>query len=88
MADSRTVASRSRALTQVAVTLKPISFIISSPSTRALLPCASRFVTVLGSMDSLVPLHSAIASARLISNIAIDSSYWSCLSQGGQRLEG
>ncbi|XP_020257902.1 uncharacterized protein LOC109834318 [Asparagus officinalis] len=35
----------------------------------------------LGSVESLMPLHSAIASARLKSSIAVDSSYWSWLSQ-------
>ncbi|KAJ4733754.1 envelope glycoprotein [Rhynchospora pubera] len=39
-------------------------------------------VSALGSVESLMPLHSAIASARLRSFIASDSSYWSCLSQG------
>ena len=41
-----------------------------------------RVVSVLGSVESMMPLHSAIASARLKSNIAIDSSCWSWLSQG------
>ncbi|PRQ57554.1 hypothetical protein RchiOBHm_Chr1g0349571 [Rosa chinensis] len=40
-----------------------------------------RFVSVLGSLESMMPLHSAIASARLKSNIAFDSTCWSCLSQ-------
>lgn len=36
----------------------------------------------LKSMESLMPLHSAVASARLKSSIAVDSSFWSWLSQG------
>uniref|UniRef100_A0A0E0LQT1 Uncharacterized protein n=1 Tax=Oryza punctata TaxID=4537 RepID=A0A0E0LQT1_ORYPU len=36
----------------------------------------------LASADSLMPLHSAVAAARLRSCIASDSSSWSCLSQG------
>ncbi|KAM3687303.1 hypothetical protein ACB098_10G068200 [Castanea mollissima] len=52
----------------------------SSSSTT--IPRASRVVSVLGSVESMMPLHSAIASARLKSNIAIDSSCWSWLSQG------
>lgn len=36
----------------------------------------------LGSVESLMPLHSAVASARLRSFIAVDSSCWSWLSQG------
>lgn len=37
---------------------------------------------MLGSVESMMPLHSAIASARLKSSIAVDSSCWSWLSQG------
>ncbi|CAA6653581.1 unnamed protein product [Spirodela intermedia] len=36
----------------------------------------------LETVESLMPLHSAIASARLKSFIAVDSSCWSWLSQG------
>lgn len=34
----------------------------------------------------MMPLHSVIASARLQSSIAVDSSCWSCLSQGFSSL--
>jgi hypothetical protein len=37
----------------------------------------------LASLDSLMPLHSAVAAARLRSCIAADSACWSCLSEGG-----
>ncbi|XP_039047217.1 protein NONRESPONDING TO OXYLIPINS 2, mitochondrial-like [Hibiscus syriacus] len=77
MAGSRTLASRSKTLSLK--TLSPIP--MSSPSTRAL-PRASRIVSALGGLESMMPLHSAIASARLQSIIALDSSCWSCLSQG------
>ncbi|CAO2208207.1 unnamed protein product [Urochloa humidicola] len=33
-------------------------------------------------LETLMPLHSAVAAARLRSCIAIDSSCWSSLSQG------
>ncbi|WVZ95300.1 hypothetical protein U9M48_041083 [Paspalum notatum var. saurae] len=36
----------------------------------------------LASLESLLPLHSAVAAARLRSCIATDSACWSCLSQG------
>ncbi|KAJ1267038.1 hypothetical protein BS78_07G026200 [Paspalum vaginatum] len=36
----------------------------------------------LASFESLLPLHSAVAAARLRSCIATDSACWSCLSQG------
>ncbi|CAI0438054.1 unnamed protein product [Linum tenue] len=43
---------------------------------------AVRVVSTIGSVDSLIPFHSATANARLISSIAADSSCWSWLSQG------
>ncbi|KAF8712752.1 hypothetical protein HU200_028521 [Digitaria exilis] len=36
----------------------------------------------LASLETLMPLHSAVAAARLRSCIAADSACWSCLSQG------
>ncbi|MBA0771680.1 hypothetical protein Gotri_007167 [Gossypium trilobum] len=71
-AGSRTLASRSKTLT--------VKSLILNPSTRSL-PRASRIVSALGGLESMMPLHSAIASARLQSSIAVDSSCWSCLSQ-------
>lgn len=41
-----------------------------------------RVLSVVRSVESLMPLHSAIANARLTSNIAFDSSCWSLLSRG------
>ncbi|XP_050264471.1 protein NONRESPONDING TO OXYLIPINS 2, mitochondrial isoform X2 [Quercus robur] len=87
------VGSTSRSsLASCSKTLNPKSLIPKSniPSTPAsafsssstTIPRASRVVSVLGSVESMMPLHSAIASARLKSNIAIDSSCWSWLSQG------
>ncbi|CAL5378517.1 unnamed protein product [Camellia sinensis] len=40
-----------------------------------------KVVSMLASVESMMPLHSAIASARLRSNIAVDSSCWSLLSE-------
>ncbi|KAA3462908.1 hypothetical protein CXB51_034097 [Gossypium anomalum] len=76
-AGSRTLASRSKTLT--------VKSLIPNPSTRSL-PRASRIVSALGGLESMMPLHSAIASARLQSSIAVDSSCWSCLSQGFSSL--
>ncbi|MBA0855045.1 hypothetical protein Goshw_008422 [Gossypium schwendimanii] len=81
MAASRSLSSRPKSLTLRTLTPKPISSPFSSPSTRTL-PCASRIVSALGGVESMMPLHSAIASARLQSSIAVDSSFWSWLSQG------
>uniref|UniRef100_A0A453S0I5 Protein NUCLEAR FUSION DEFECTIVE 6, chloroplastic/mitochondrial n=1 Tax=Aegilops tauschii subsp. strangulata TaxID=200361 RepID=A0A453S0I5_AEGTS len=41
----------------------------------------SSTVKMLAGAESLMPLHSAVAGARLRSCIAADSSCWSCLSQ-------
>ncbi|OMO74289.1 hypothetical protein CCACVL1_16843 [Corchorus capsularis] len=81
MASSRSAASRSRTITLKSLTPKPVSSPFSSPSTRSL-SGASRILSVLGGVESMMPLHSAIASARLRSSIAVDSSCWSWLSQG------
>ncbi|GAB4853900.1 hypothetical protein Ancab_018109 [Ancistrocladus abbreviatus] len=62
-----------------------ILLISSSPpypsSTRAV-STASRLASMLGTVESLKPLHSTIASARLNSIVALDSTCWSWLSQG------
>ncbi|WOK91775.1 hypothetical protein Cni_G00466 [Canna indica] len=45
-----------------------------APSLRAAALFRRSIVPALGSVESLMPLHSAIASARLKSFIAVDSS--------------
>ncbi|KAG8046380.1 hypothetical protein GUJ93_ZPchr0008g12136 [Zizania palustris] len=52
---------------------------VSPPRLRR--PFVAAAAAALASADSLMPLHSAVAAARLRSCIASDSSYWSCLSQ-------
>ncbi|KAA8545975.1 hypothetical protein F0562_020574 [Nyssa sinensis] len=82
MAGARSVTARSKTLIRTALAPKPVP---SSPfaSSRRLVPrAASRIASVLGSIESMMPLHSAIASARLKSSIAADSTSWSWLSQG------
>ncbi|XP_018811785.1 protein NONRESPONDING TO OXYLIPINS 2, mitochondrial-like [Juglans regia] len=80
-AGSRSLAARSKTPNLKSLCPKPIPSPAVSSSTRAI-PRASRIVSVLGSIESMMPLHSAIACARLKSSIAVDSSCWSCLSQG------
>ncbi|XP_051147461.1 uncharacterized protein LOC127262696 [Andrographis paniculata] len=41
----------------------------------------SRFACVVISLETMLPLHSAIASSRLKSNIAMDTTCWSWLSR-------
>ncbi|CAL0304233.1 unnamed protein product [Lupinus luteus] len=74
---SRTLANRSKSFT----TKSSNPFLFSSPSSTNI-PRALRILSVTGSVESLMPLHSAIANARLTSNIALDSTCWSMLSQG------
>nr|XP_043626596.1 protein NONRESPONDING TO OXYLIPINS 2, mitochondrial isoform X3 [Erigeron canadensis] len=80
---SRTISSKSNPISRTLLTPKstPISPFSSSSSTRSLPRAASRVVAALGSVESMLPLHSAIASARLKSSIAVDSTCWSWLSQ-------
>ncbi|XP_041996709.1 uncharacterized protein LOC121746836 isoform X1 [Salvia splendens] len=55
----------------------------TSLSTRAV----TRFAPVLGSLGTMLPLHSTIAGARLKSNIAVDTTCWSWLSQASRIVE-
>nr|DAD41282.1 TPA_asm: hypothetical protein HUJ06_015605 [Nelumbo nucifera] len=81
MAGARSVTVRSKTL--ISRMLTPRSAIPAPFSSVSRTPAsASRMVMALGSVESLMPLHSAIASARLKSIIAVDSSCWSWLSQG------
>ncbi|KAM1763255.1 hypothetical protein ACFX11_002615 [Malus domestica] len=83
MAGSRSIA-RSRALSQTSLnSLNPAAMASPFASATRTIPCATRFVSVLGCMESMMPLHSAIASARLTSNIAVlhhrcDKACWLC----------
>ncbi|KAH0461848.1 hypothetical protein IEQ34_009423 [Dendrobium chrysotoxum] len=52
-----------------------------SPSRRAAIVASRPLTLALGCVESLRPLHSATASARLISNIAAHSSCWSLILQ-------
>uniref|UniRef100_A0A803LP57 Protein NUCLEAR FUSION DEFECTIVE 6, chloroplastic/mitochondrial-like n=1 Tax=Chenopodium quinoa TaxID=63459 RepID=A0A803LP57_CHEQI len=72
----------------MAVRSKPSSFsltpkqLLASSSSNRPISSASRLASMLGMVESQKPLHSAIASARLTSILALDSSCWSCLSLG------
>ncbi|XP_057550862.1 uncharacterized protein LOC130828853 isoform X2 [Amaranthus tricolor] len=79
-AGARFTAVQSRSSSSVVITSKLISSPFSSSTNRAI-SSASRLASMLGMVESQKPLHSAIASARLTSVLALDSSCWSCLSQ-------
>ncbi|XP_076923142.1 uncharacterized protein LOC143585174 isoform X2 [Bidens hawaiensis] len=78
---ARTIASTSNLISRT-LTPKSVHVPPFHSSTRSLPRAASRFVAALGTVESMVPLHSAIASARLISSIGVESTCWSWLSQG------
>ncbi|KVH93248.1 uncharacterized protein LOC112516587 isoform X2 [Cynara cardunculus var. scolymus] len=77
---ARTIATGSNLISR---TLTPKSLPVSPfhSSTRTVSRAASRILGALGTVESMMPLHSAIASARLRSSIAVDSTCWSWLSQ-------
>ncbi|XP_030523251.1 protein NONRESPONDING TO OXYLIPINS 2, mitochondrial isoform X2 [Rhodamnia argentea] len=79
---SRSITSKSRSSLQKSLDERRISALLCSTSRSTPRPSSSRVLSVLGSVESLMPLHSAIASARLKSNIAFDTRCWSWLSQG------
>ncbi|PKA58139.1 hypothetical protein AXF42_Ash019843 [Apostasia shenzhenica] len=98
MAAVRSVASRSQTLLpKPSPSLPKPSPSLPKPSPSLPKPSPSRFAapifsrsfrswrrlaSAVGSVNSLMPLHSAVASSRLISNIAVDTSCWSWMSQG------
>ncbi|XP_038887804.1 protein NUCLEAR FUSION DEFECTIVE 6, mitochondrial [Benincasa hispida] len=75
-AASRSMAGRTRTLAHK--TLNPL---LVSSSSRGF-SSVSRIVSSLATVESLMPLHSAVASARLKSKIAVDSHCWCWLSEG------
>ncbi|XP_024967838.1 uncharacterized protein LOC112507469 [Cynara cardunculus var. scolymus] len=81
MSGARKIAAQTKLTSR---TLNPKCVPISpfSSSTTAVPRAASRIVGALGMVESMMPLHSAIASARLKSSLAVNSTYWSWLSQG------
>ncbi|XP_010437046.1 PREDICTED: protein NUCLEAR FUSION DEFECTIVE 6, chloroplastic/mitochondrial-like isoform X1 [Camelina sativa] len=82
MAGSRNLVSRSKTVTQKSLNLKPTATSTPFASMSQSVPRASRVLSALGCVETMIPLHSAVASARLKSSIAADSSCWSWLSQG------
>ncbi|KAF8046612.1 hypothetical protein N665_3588s0004 [Sinapis alba] len=82
MSGSRKLVSRSRTVTQKYLNLKPTVTSAPFASVSQSIPRASRVLSALGSVETMIPLHSAVASARLRSSIAADSSCWSMLSEG------
>ncbi|PIA55724.1 hypothetical protein AQUCO_00700202v1 [Aquilegia coerulea] len=73
--------SVSKTLVSKTLTPKSIPSLFASSTTKKS-PSVLRMAMALGCVESLMPLHSAIASTRLKSIIAADSSCWSWLSQG------
>ncbi|CAA2998981.1 Hypothetical predicted protein [Olea europaea subsp. europaea] len=80
MATGRSMCTRSNTILKT-LAPKPIPTSHFSSSVRNFPTATSRILSAVGSLESKLPLHSVIASARLKSNIAFDSSCWSLLSQ-------
>ncbi|KAI9123716.1 hypothetical protein K1719_005016 [Acacia pycnantha] len=78
---SRSFGNRSRSLIQKHQSVASLPAFFSSPSS-AIIPRTSRILSVLGSVESMMPLHTAIADARLTSSIAANATCWSWLSRG------
>ncbi|KAF3594380.1 hypothetical protein DY000_02028151 [Brassica cretica] len=85
LSGSRNLVSRSRIVTQKYLNLKPTT--TTSAPFASSIPRASRVLSALGSVETMIPLHSAVASARLRSSIAADSSCWSMLSEEEMLLQ-
>ncbi|KAG4398419.1 hypothetical protein GLYMA_08G037500v4 [Glycine max] len=58
--------------------LSPLSLSLSARR----LSRTSRLPVELGSLESMMPLHSAVASARLVSSLSIESLGWGLVPQG------
>lgn len=71
---------RSAALRSLRPRPRPRTPALSAPSTTTSMLSAARRLS--HAPESLLPLHSATAAARLRSFLAADSSYWTPLSQG------
>nr|KAJ0214090.1 hypothetical protein LSAT_V11C400202250 [Lactuca sativa] len=82
MSGMQTIASQT---TIISRTLAPKHVHISPflSSTRTLPGAASRIVRALGMVESMMPLHSAIAFACLKSNLAVDYACWPTLVDEG-----
>ncbi|XP_057451957.1 uncharacterized protein LOC130743746 [Lotus japonicus] len=80
---SRSLTNRFRTFVQKSL----IPSLFSSPSSAGITH-ASRILSEIGSVESTMPLHSAIANARLTSNMACYSTSWSMLSQEGKKKDG
>ncbi|XP_028765787.1 uncharacterized protein LOC114729739 [Neltuma alba] len=78
---SRSFGNRSSSLIQKHQNAASLPAMFSSRSS-TIIPHTSRILSVLGSFESMMPLHTAIADARLTSSIASDSTCWSWLSRG------
>ncbi|KAL0422753.1 UNVERIFIED_CONTAM: hypothetical protein Slati_3298200 [Sesamum latifolium] len=81
MISRRSLCSRPNAIIKTLIP-NPVHASALSSSTRQFPVAVSRFASVLGSLESMLPLHSTVAAARLKSNIGIDTACWSWLSQG------
>ncbi|EES11634.1 hypothetical protein BDA96_06G286000 [Sorghum bicolor] len=87
---SRTAAAVAVAVRSAARSAPVTGRVLGAPLPPLASPSAARSARILRSsaaalsagLETLLPLHSAVAAARLRSCIAVDSSCWCSLSQG------
>ncbi|KAK2439407.1 hypothetical protein P8452_34891 [Trifolium repens] len=64
------------------LTTKQSPFSIKLKPQSASVPRVSRLPVELGCLESMLPLYSAVASARLVSSLSIESLGWCLVPQG------
>ncbi|KAF3947589.1 hypothetical protein CMV_026298 [Castanea mollissima] len=72
----------------LALELSPLKSCSQSQASSSASASAGRFSRIsrlpleLSSVETMIPLHNAIASARLVSSLSTDSQSWSLVPQG------
>ncbi|XP_050251987.1 uncharacterized protein LOC126698652 [Quercus robur] len=70
------------------ISLSPLKSCSQSQASSSASASAGRFSRIsrlpleLSSVETMIPLHNAIASARLVSSLSTDSQTWSLVPQG------
>ncbi|KAK7319983.1 hypothetical protein RJT34_04712 [Clitoria ternatea] len=76
------LSSRLQALSHTKISKPSLSLHLNPQSQSASARRISRLPVELGSWESMMPLHSAVASARLVSSLSVESMAWGLVPQG------